>query len=168
MSDRPWYAPRKPDEITDTPWLHPAAVEYLAGIVTPEMRVVEHGAGGSTVWFSERVKEVICFETSIAWAERVHARANGVRLYMDLSKLGSVGGFDLLMIDGAREERGKFLRSAHLLVRPGGWVVLDNANRPEYAAERAEFGQRAVLVARFDNNIPISKYFVTEFWRLCG
>jgi hypothetical protein len=53
------------------------------------------------------------------------------------------------------------------MVVPGGWVVLDNANRPEYEYERSLLPGWAKLAMRFDNNIAISHYFVTEFWQLC-
>jgi hypothetical protein len=52
------------------------------------------------------------------------------------------------------------------MVKPGGWVVLDNANRPEYAAERAELEKRTVEYQRFNSNEGGTLYLVTEFFRM--
>jgi predicted O-methyltransferase YrrM len=142
------------------------------------MRVLEHGAGGSTLWLAERVKVVVSIEHDLKWREQVRqlAPANVVMLTALPEPVRQVSGepdtmplrdYDLLFIDGERMERGKCLKMTHLYVKPSGWVVLDNANRPEYAEEREGLRKYAKLKARFDNNIPCSKFFVTEFWQLC-
>ncbi len=166
---KPWYAPRKPgDPVPAYPWLHPEAVEYLEGLLTPEMRVLEHGAGGSTLWFAERVKEVVTLEHNPEWAEKMRALApaNVRVIHTGTQEARVTCPFDLFLIDGAREQRGQMILLSPQLVKPGGWVVLDNANRPEYAMERHGLEVRARPVARFENNIPGSKYFVTEFWKV--
>jgi predicted O-methyltransferase YrrM len=170
MDDRPWYAPRGADEIVPVPWLHPSATAYLESLLRPDMRVLEHGAGGSTLWFAERVKKVVTFEHDQRWIDKIMALAPvNVTVYIDYyTSILKVPTYDLFFIDGAREGRGFCLDTAHLKVKPGGYVVLDNANRPEYAAERKAFAEHATLLARFDNNIPQSKYFITEFWKLCA
>jgi len=167
--DEPWYAPRSPDEIVAYPWLHASAVEYLEGILRPDWRVLEHGAGGSTLWFAERVAHVTTIEHDTQWRTRVRELApDNVEVlarYFEAPFLVGACTHDLFLIDGDRDSRGHFIESAHLYVKPGGWIVLDNANRPEYAKERAEMAKHAELKARFDNNVPFSLYFVTEFWK---
>ena len=162
---KPWYSPRPPDEITAYPWLHPSAVEYFEGILQPEWWVLEHGSGGSTLWLAQRVAHVTSIEHDSKWSAQIRsiAPANATVL----SSLPDFNGntYELFFIDGERNERGKCLKVAHQVVKPGGWVVLDNANRPEYAAEREGLKQWASLKARFDNNEPHSLYFVTEFWK---
>lgn len=165
--ERPWYAPRRPDEITPYPWLHPEAVAYLEELLQPDWRVLEHGAGGSTLWFATRVKDVFTIEHSPEWFERVCAVApSNVTVFLGRDLPGLAPGFDLVFIDGERAGRGWFIQRAPRYLKPGGWIVLDNANRPEYAEERHALHNVAKLTARFDNNIPTSRYFVTEFWCL--
>lgn len=163
--DKAWYAPRAPDEVIARPWLAPAAVAYFERLLNPEWRVLEHGAGGSTLWLAERVSAVVTIEHDFNWRDRVRqlAPANVAILAMPPES----GAYDLFFIDGERAMRGPCLTLAPSLVRPGGWIVLDNANRPEYEQERAALFGRAKLIARFDSNIPRSSYFVTEFWQLC-
>lgn len=163
--DKPWYAPRSPDEIIPYPWLHPAAVEYLENLLQPDWRVLEHGAGGSTLWLADRVVSVVTIEHDLGWSDKVRSLAPANVTILQSCPETPDREYDLFFIDGEREQRGSYLAIAHLLVKAGGWVVLDNANRPEYQDQRAGLKKTAKLVARFDNNIPKSLYFVTEFWR---
>lgn len=162
--DRPWYLPRSPAEIIHYPWLHPSAVSYLEGLLRPDWRVLEHGAGGSTLWFAERVSKVVSIEHNPEWRMKVRELApTNVALLETLPEASQ--DYDLFFIDGAPADRGHNIDAAHLYLKPGGWVVLDNANRPEYILERESLKDHAKMVARFDNNIPRSLYFVTEFWQ---
>jgi hypothetical protein len=155
------------------PWLAPDVIEYLESLLTPDMRVIEHGSGGSTLWFAARVKSVTSIEASAGWRPIITERAPTNAIIIDGSGPGNAprrsghSKYDLLLIDGEPlEVRADWLDEAAKLVTPGGWVVLDNANRPEYAYSRSAFAERAELVRRFDGNVPGSLYLVTEFFRL--
>jgi predicted O-methyltransferase YrrM len=149
------------------PWLSPDAVTFLASILEPDYSVIEHGSGGSTLWFAQRVKKVRAVENDPDWQGIVKSKAPA-----NVSFTGRRGkDYDLLLIDGEPvETRRKWLTDAPLIVRRGGWVVLDNANRPEYAAEREGLRQFAELVKTVDgniwNNYIHTSYLVTDFWRL--
>lgn len=166
---KPWYAPRSPDEILPYPWLHPHAVEYFEEILQPTWTVLEHGAGGSTLWLAERVKQVTSIEHDPYWRRKVRELAPDNVKVLSLKIADGKGvlacGHDLFFIDGDRLERGTCLAMVDDFVMPGGWIVLDNANRPEYAEQREQLKSRAKLKARFNNNIPGSLYFITEFWQ---
>ena len=51
---------------------------------------------------------------------------------------------------------------------PGQWLMLANANRPEYAAERAKLIEKASKVETFDANENGSKFRIIEFYRMPG
>jgi len=162
-----WFHPSTPQNIQPTPWLHPDAVAYLGKIVYPEFKVMEFGAGGSTLWFSARVRTVVSFEKDSRWAEAV--RKFGVEnvVISDMDVIEPTRAADLLFIDGIPvEDRAKWLTSAPEIVRDGGWIVLDNANRPEYATEREELKKNADLIHTVDGNAGKTRYLVTEFWRV--
>lgn len=160
-----WYIPSTPATVSTQPWLHPSATDYLERLLNSEWSVLEHGAGGSTVWFSERVKKVVSVEGDQRWRQFVREKAPANVVLLSGLPTPKYPDYDLFFIDGDHEGRAQGLLQAHLYVRPGGWVVLDNANRPEYRRERLKFSECATLQMSFDNNIPISKYFVTEFWQ---
>jgi len=172
--NKTWFLPRKPEEITPYPWLHPGVVAYLESLLCPEWRVLEYGAGGSTLWFAERVAKVVSIEHNLEWRTKVRELAPGNVCLMDHYSNGGPPpfephGYDLFFIDGDidgnTKTRGTCLETASMFVKPGGWVVLDNANRPEYRAERIKLAKQARLVKHFDNNCGVSMYFVTEFWQ---
>jgi predicted O-methyltransferase YrrM len=163
-----WWQPSPSKEIKPVPWLAPAVIQHLENLVQPDWEVVEHGSGGSTLWFAAHCKSVTAFEHKPEWQQivRDHAPEN--------AKILSVGAFvphfhkfDLLLIDGEPVgKRAEWLKLAPQIVKPGGWVVLDNANRPEYAAERAEIEKIAAEYQRFNSNEGGTLYLVTDFYRM--
>jgi predicted O-methyltransferase YrrM len=75
--------------------------------------------------------------------------------------------FDLLLIDGEPvEDRAEWLKAAPTTVKPGGWVVLDNANRPEYEKERKHLQTYAAEFETFNGNEGGTLYLVTEFYKM--
>lgn len=169
-----WWDPAPPHVVTAIPWLGPDVILYLNRLLEPEWSVCEHGSGGSTVWFAERVRRVVSVESAGDWLDVVE---NSVPRNVELiysnepEPPGKVRrkSFDLLLIDGVPlEHRNTWLDTAEKIVRPGGIVVLDNANRPELAAARERLQARAEVLAYFDENSESAgtKYLTTEFFKL--
>lgn len=163
-----WWEPSPSSAIKPIPWLAPKVIQYLENIIQPDFEVLEHGSGGSTLWFAERCKWVTSFENNPDWIEIVSEKAPGNVTLTDMKAfILSRSNCDLLLIDGEPvEARADWLTQAPTFVKPGGWVVLDNANRPEYAAEREALRQYADLVETFDSNEGVTKYLVTDFWKM--
>jgi hypothetical protein len=178
VDPRPWWASRPAGEVIRDrkPFLHPEVIKRLEGIVHPEMTVLEHGSGGSTLWFEDRVERVLSVERDMQWVSEVKAAHKGkhtrVMHWVDPSiphsEIERYLPVDLLLIDGEPlEVRCVWLFEATKLVKPGGWIILDNANRDIYKRER-----QALIDAYpedyycFDGNEGITKYLVTDFWRL--
>jgi predicted O-methyltransferase YrrM len=170
MDKSKWYQPSRPTDIKPIPWLAPEAIVYLEGILKPEFEVIEHGAGGSTLWFAERVKCVLAFENDPDWERQVERQVSPTKAAVVSGFPNPQAGpqYDLLLIDGEPvQHRAKWLTAAPSLVKPGGWIVLDNANRPEYKTEREGLKQFATLVYTVNSNASTHhQYLVTEFWRV--
>ena len=169
MTDYLWYAPRNPSDIVPRPWLHDEVVDYFESILKPSYTLIEHGAGGSTLWFAERVERVITIEHVSKWANAVESLApeNVTVLHHSGPIPADLPVADVLYIDGARVERTAYVANAARLVRPGGWVVLDNSNRPEYVQERLSLIELCgPAIKAFDKNESFSLYFKTEFYQL--
>jgi predicted O-methyltransferase YrrM len=169
-----WWQPSPSSEIKPVPWLSPAVIQHLENLVQPDWTILEHGSGGSTLWFAARCKFVAAYENNLDWYAIMQDHLKGKSNH-SLSPLGSrppTGAaeyidFDLLLIDGEPvEDRCKWIAAAPQLVKPGGWVVLDNANRPEYAKERQHLQAYAAEFQTFDGNEGGTKYLVTEFYRM--
>ncbi len=168
MANR-WWSRSQPNELKSLPWLAPNVIEFLDKLLKPEWWVLEHGSGGSTLWLAERVKQVVSVEANEEWLQKIQSQGlkNVKLLHADYPKVKFSRKFDLLLIDGEPiETRTAWLKTVEKFVKVGDWVVLDNANRPEYAVERERLTGKAELVKRFDNNEPGTLYLVTEFWKL--
>jgi hypothetical protein len=55
----------------ELPWITFAAIGFLERNLKNDMRVYEYGAGGSTLFFAKRVKEIITVEHDRIWVQRV-------------------------------------------------------------------------------------------------
>ncbi len=125
-----------------TPWWVPDAIgpveQFLA---SGPMRVLEWGAGTSTVWLAHRAARLRSIEHDASWVERVKALlvAEGL-IWVELllcaigpayEQAAGVGPYDLIVIDGRR--RVACGRAAVPTLAPGGLLVLDNSERPRYA-----------------------------------
>lgn len=162
-----WFSPTVPARVKPFPWLAPKAIEYFESLLTPDMEVMEHGAGGSTLWLAERVKYVTSIEHDLDWYAILRKRVpSNVTLVVGLGVL-YVKPVDLLFIDGEPvERRADWISAAAQLVKPGGYVVLDNANRPEYEKERQRMRQQFTEIHVVDSNYGGFLYLKTEFYRL--
>lgn len=166
-----WFHPTVPARLKPWPWLHPNATAYFESILNKDMAVIEHGSGGSTLWLAERVAHVTSFENNLDWYNGVSKRAPAnVTLVMskDILPLKPV---DLLFIDGEPiEKRIDWLLAAPALIKPGGWVVLDNANREYFSEPKRKLAETFTLRKTIDGNTHSrgvhTEFLVTEFWQL--
>ena len=160
-----WVQPSRPEEIQPFPWLSAEAKSYFESLLRPDMLVVEFGAGGSTLWLSERVKHVYSYENDPDWLAVLRKRKpENVTLFFESLPTGGERA-DLLFIDGEPVElRGEWLDLATTIVKDGGIVVLDNANRPEYAEHLARFTKHAKLLKRTARATG-TMYAVTDFYQ---
>jgi predicted O-methyltransferase YrrM len=165
-----WYQRSTPDQIKPLPWLAPRVVAHLEGILRPEWHVIEHGSGGSTLWFAERVRHVTAFESNDEFILSIKKQLRAhVSFHKPTNEVFTLDPVDLLLIDGEPvEDRKSWIKSAPGLVKPGGWVVLDNANRPEYETERGWLQSVCESYETFDCNEANTKYLVTEFYKMKG
>jgi SAM-dependent methyltransferase len=117
----PWFTKPFLDELRDRPLLSKA-------------RVLEYGAGYSTLWWAKNVAELVSIDHDQAWMDAIRAvlpESPTVRLICEpdqnryVALADQFGTFDIIVIDGAERE-GCFLRAIPQL-RPNGWLILDNA-----------------------------------------
>lgn len=120
------------------PWLTEGAIAFLESYLLPEMRVLEFGAGASTLWFADRVAEVVSVEGGMAWYELIGAECKDrptVRLVFAERYNGPQGSypdayFDLILVDG--RNRAECFRESDRVLKSGGVLMLDNAERIRY------------------------------------
>lgn len=152
----------------DEPWLTRDAITFLDDTLHRGMRMLEYGAGGSTLWFARRVSWVNTIEHDGTWADLVrrairregivnvglHHIPAGDNDFEDYVEFGRTLGqkprqFDVIVIDGRR--RVRCIKAVAEFVVDGGYLVLDNAEREKYAEAHAFLSNW--FVRRTDNGI---------------
>lgn len=155
MSGREWldlpvrFAQRLTRARPVEPWLSPSAIRALDRLAHSNARVVEVGAGQSTIWLANRVVEVVSLEPDSAWvaelsqtlaAEQItNVGLEHVQLDDLVDRIDALpaDSFDIVVIDTGddqdpRRGRVRFARHAREKVRPGGVLILDNSDRHGY------------------------------------
>ncbi|MBY0113448.1 MAG: class I SAM-dependent methyltransferase [Phycisphaerales bacterium] len=117
------------------PWITYPAFHYLDQLDLSSFRVLETGAGNSTLYWGSRCREVVTIEHDAKWQRFVSSSLpTNCRVIVTeesryaeafASATSADGLFDLLVIDG--RERFACTRAAASKLRPGGFVLLDNA-----------------------------------------
>ena len=135
-------------KVPERPWIVPAAVGWLGRRARRGWRVLELGSGRSTVWLARRTASVLCFEDNEFWLGRaqemlVAAGLENVELHhLPVETFSSEvaaledESFDLVVVDfleSPEADRVDAVRAARWKVRPGGYLLLDDSDRPGYA-----------------------------------
>lgn len=154
------------------PWINFDAVASLENLVSYTSRIFEYGCGGATLFFADRVSELVSVEHDPVWLKCVQAEMGGrthacwiphlvspapsvvsarhlpsdpdayvsseerfsglsFRNYAATIEAYQDNYFDLVLIDG-RARPSCFKHALHK-VKFGGIIVLNNAERPQYA-----------------------------------
>ena len=158
----------------DRPWLGELAIARLDSILKPDSRVLECGAGASTLWMAPKVKGIISYEHNPGWSQAVELELEkrkiknvAVCFDPDYPKNGikpSRKLFDIVIIDGRGRVKG--VETGFPLVKPGGFLILDNSNRARYQP-----ANDLMAVLKWDCAIiqspilPKNSKGYTTFWR---
>lgn len=116
------------------PMMSYAVVEYLLGLDLSELELLELGGGSSTPFWASQTKSVLTFETSPEWMQTLKSRplpnveprlSAAETLAGDMLSLNRT--FDIVVIDAAAN-RYLLAKNALKVLRPGGFVILDNSD----------------------------------------
>ncbi len=130
-----------------------------------DARVLEFGAGDSTSWLAQRCDNVVSIEHDPEWYAKVKAEAPSVDLrlinrpYYKVCLEYPQHHFDIVLVDG-RNRKG-CIQYAALRLKPGGLLLLDDAERPWY-----KLGIAVVLTwDEIPRLPPFDREEMTRIWR---
>lgn len=163
------------------PWLSREVIRLLDSMITPAWRVFEFGSGTSTAWYAARAGTVLSVESDEAWFRQIAAEMRrypnatielvNCRCYPKRIARELDGTFDLVVVDGddanlsQDENRIACVRAASRKVKPGGILLLDNSDRPQYApADVVLRGWRRTRVSGFPS-APFTAVETALYWR---
>jgi len=175
------------------PWIPHMARKWMERILQPDFKCFEWGSGGSTIWLGDRCESIVSVEHDSKWALDIHRilprgtyllippeppelgndKANpnhyragpvsGVNFKAYATSIVGRGPFDLVMVDG--RARASCIMHAVPEIRPGGWLVLDNAERDYYLEQTAELLQGWESVRFYGHGPYIDWPWQCAFWR---
>lgn len=147
------------------PWYTYPAISFLSHRLNQELFVFEYGCGNSTAWFSQRVASVDSIENDEDWANEMQRRGlhnADIRFVPGTGRdyITSVALrdklFDIIAIDGRNR-----VACAHFCIqflKPDGVVVLDDAERKEYAPAFHYLFEHGFRSIDFDGFGPVVDY----------
>ena len=163
-----WFRPRAERRARDAdgnaiPWFTYPAIAFLADRVPRGVHVLEFGSGMGTVWWARRADTCIAFEHDAAWAAQVRAQCPADIRLVDggspsgyLAPLDGLGRFQVVVVDGLH--RNECLSASIAHVADDGVVVLDDAQRPEYAPGIDVLRTAGYRTLPFHGPQPVSKH----------
>lgn len=120
------------------PWLTCGAIIAIEDIINKEMKVLEFGSGGSTIFWAANCKSVKSYETNDKWYNLVKTKTEGlknVELILKNRHGVSVGlshepdnYYDIVLVDSdpKRTKRLDLANNAISKLKIGGWMIVDN------------------------------------------
>lgn len=128
--------------------LNGAVLDFMAERLTKQSVVVEYGAGWSSRWFADRCGKLTSIETSAIWMDRIAEDLRGAAcdwrlIHTSRPDLAPVGEADLVLVDCDEDWRRACTVPGWLALKPGGWLVFDDAQRPRHAASIAWLEEQA-------------------------
>jgi hypothetical protein len=124
--------------------------QFLHSLNLKNKNILEFGSGGSTVFFLKRKANLITFEHSQIWIEKLRLRLenqstwqpylveyicrqddqNGYLKYIEKIQDIEDETLDIALVDG--RHRVECVRAVQSKLVPGGKIILDDSDRPSY------------------------------------
>jgi SAM-dependent methyltransferase len=115
------------------PLMSYSLIEYVSGLALQTFDCLELGGGRSTQFWTKRMRRVLTLDTDAALVALLSKGkpANLEVIHVEAAKfaeeMGRFGPFDAVIID-ASANRVACARSALRILKPGGYVILDNSD----------------------------------------
>ena len=116
------------------PMMSYGLIEYLLGLDLSSFDLLELGGGSSTPFWAGRTRSMVTLETSPEWMTLLQSRpvpnlearlSTSETIASDMAALAR--SFDVIVIDAAAN-RFQLAQNAIGMLRPGGFIILDNSD----------------------------------------
>lgn len=163
-----------------TPWLPESMVQEIDKrlLAIPNARILEFGMGISTLYYVNKpgIRKLYSVEHDPNWFSQIMelVPSDRVKLCATLYSLpyaqtvcnvirNTREGFDMILIDG--RNRAGCMRVAPDLLKPGGFIVLDNSEREEYQPAIQRLLGRGFLATAHLQLLPDQWGFTYPGWQ---
>lgn len=136
------------NQYPEMPWIPFSAISKLNSLIKSDWKVLEIGAGMSTLWLSNRAEKVISIEADLDWYNNLATIISNKKIrnidlqykwvaeeMADFSNFPD-NYFDLIYIDGGPREW--CCNSAKAKIKNGGYIYLDNSDNQSLSENGAD------------------------------
>ena len=154
------------------PWWPYDAVERIDSLIRPDWRVIEFGAGNSTLWMAKRAESVTSVEDNKEWFNFLSGKIKKDKIqnisvlfrknddYFDTSNF-PLRNYHLCVVDGSY--RSKCIENIMENIVDGGYIYLDNSDQDKDGAmnkDGTNFKTARQVLAQYANENDCSvEYF---------
>jgi glycosyltransferase involved in cell wall biosynthesis len=121
------------------PWYTYPAIEFLEDKINPDSIVFEFGSGNSTLWWANKVKQVISIESDQGWFNQINKKMpTNVQLFLETDRQKYADFilqypeqyFDIVIVDGIN--RNSCLENSLSKLKDSGLLIFDNTDKYNY------------------------------------
>jgi hypothetical protein len=141
------------------PWLNYSCLDFIFPRLKQKPNIFEWGSGYSTLWWSSLGGKVVSIEDKDSWYEKVakdsaEIKNLEIRFCEDLESYVSAitDTWDVIQIDGSYRNECAKIAAKHL--NPGGFILFDNSDSPDYSASISHLHQEGFYRIDFFGLIP--------------
>ncbi len=123
------------------PWLAYPVIDFLEKRLNKELTMFEYGSGNSTIWYSQRIRQITSCENDKAWFAKVEVmleKSDNAQVTLQESREDYIkeitkyaGQFDVILIDG--RWRNECATNCLTALSKHGVIIFDNSDREKYA-----------------------------------
>ena len=146
------------------PWLTYSAIDFIKTRIKFNINVFEYGSGNSTLYFADKVKNVVSVEHDELWYSKMKMKCSSnknISLHLRELKDDSYSKsiyefdqkFDLIIIDGRL--RVKCAKNATNAISENGIIIFDNTERDYYSDGINHIKENGFKCIDFFGFIPI-------------
>lgn len=117
------------------PWFTLPCLEWLLKQEVNSWKVMEYGAGYSTIWFRANCQKLESIDSNARWATAVGAfnyEGSSPEIYIEACAKKDFF-WDCIIIDGIQREKCAAFATNHL--KSGGYLIIDNYGQEDYNPE---------------------------------
>jgi len=160
------------------PWMTFGAIEYLSDYLQQNMEVFEYGSGGSTLFFSNKVKKIVSIEHDRNWYDyeiNVLSKLKNLELNLVLPEdtgrlknyrknynnkffdnyvniIDNYEEFDVIIVDG--RQRNDCFKKAIKHIKKNGIIIFDNFDREYYQKSLKYINKNDFDIMNFHGFVP--------------
>lgn len=143
LADEGWFRSFRERKAVDghgrpVPWYTYSFRSFLEPRLTKDMRVFEYGAGLSSLWYADRVGEVVSVDHDPTWADMIRAQApSNLQVLLEpdepsyVQAIKKFAPFDIVVVDGQHRPRSAVF-AAECGLREDGGIIWDNSDWQDF------------------------------------